>query len=64
MADFCKQCSIEEFGEDFEELKGLCESGTVFTMCEGCGACHVNKDGECVSPKCMKKHGEKANGKG
>ena len=34
MADFCKECSIEQFGEDFGDLKGL---GNGRTLPEGCG---------------------------
>ncbi len=55
MADFCKQCSIELFGEDFEELAGLStlteetdKLGLVVrVLCEGCGATEVNSKGEC-----------------
>lgn len=39
MADFCKQHSIEIFGEDTKDLAGLCKPGeTVINLCEGCGA--------------------------
>ena len=39
MADFCKECSIEVFGEDFGDLKGLCDEGYMsLAICEGgCG---------------------------
>lgn len=61
MADFCQQCSIENFGEDFGDLKdltkpeaqaqGLC----VVVLCEGCGAIQVDVDGKCIS-NCLKNH--------
>lgn len=58
MADFCKQCSEEDFGFDDESLKGLCDDGTVVeVICEGCGHCIVNHLGECEDPWCLKKHG-------
>ena len=53
MDDFCKACSIRLFGEDFEDLKGLCgKSFYASTICEGCGYIQVNYLGECVSPDC------------
>ena len=37
MADFCKQCSIREFGEDFRDLAGICQPGALaWVICEGC----------------------------
>lgn len=58
MADFCKQCSIEIFGEDFKELDGLVPTGhTIRTICEGCGVVLVNHLGECIDPGCPK-HGK------
>lgn len=59
MADFCKQCSIELFGSDMQDLAGLVPEG-FFTcvMCEGCGGnCVVARDGTCVSESCLKEHG-------
>lgn len=48
MADFCRQCSIELFGEDFKDLAGLCKEGEVVTViCEGCGYTTVDCDGNC-----------------
>lgn len=59
MADFCKKCSIDIFGEDFGELAGLItEADTAagfvssVVICEGCGLIQVNHLGECVSPDC------------
>ncbi len=63
MADFCKQCSEELFGEDFKELAGLgdgakLEPGNGWeALCEGCGLIIVNEAGECIKPYCPK-HGE------
>ncbi len=66
MADFCKQCSIELFGEDCGDLKGISsrsltedeiKNGIGWTaLCEGCGSTVVNDDGECIFPHCLKKH--------
>ena len=55
MADFCKQCSIRIFGEDFHDLAGLIteeqykEGITAQVLCEGCGFVSVNHLGEDVS---------------
>lgn len=63
MADFCKQCSIDIFGEDFKELAGQLTEAQVAqgmlarSICEGCGFTYVNQDGECCDPHCLKKHG-------
>ena len=58
MADFCKQCSHELFGEDFEDLWGLCEESEDHTpaLCEGCGPTDVDNEGKCVG-NCLKRHG-------
>ena len=68
MADFCKQCSLELFGEDFGDLKNLKPEPapywityTVRVICEGCGATVVNQDGVCISGSCLKKHGANKN---
>lgn len=50
MADYCKQCSVEYFGEDYRELAGLCKPDEIASViCEGCGFIHVNHLGECVT---------------
>lgn len=50
MADFCKQCSMDLFGQDYGELAGLCKEGEIATaICEGCGFIQVNHLGECVT---------------
>jgi hypothetical protein len=44
MSDFCKQCSIKIFKEDFKDLAGLGQRAEV--LCEECGPIFVNMDGE------------------
>lgn len=61
MADFCKQCSIVIFGEDFgelanlitpeEEAQGLC----ALALCEGCGSTRVDIEGNCLEFDCLNK---------
>ena len=69
MADFCKQCSIDMFGEDCGDLKGMgngvnrtqaeLDDGMGWpVLCEGCGPTIVNDEGECIGKKCLKKHGD------
>lgn len=64
MADFCKQCSIEIFGEDFGDLRGLSTPGDTeqglyaVVICEGCGGTQVDHEGKCVSDHCLKGHGK------
>lgn len=61
MADFCKQCSIDHFGEDFKELAGLTfesewDNGqAAVVICEGCGEIQVDPNGNCVSNDCLHK---------
>ena len=55
MADFCKQCSLEIFCEDFGEMAGISTpEHTVagryaVVLCEGCGPCQVDHEGKCFS---------------
>jgi hypothetical protein len=64
MADFCKQCSIAIFGEDFGDLAGITSKEdwkrgySSVALCEDCGAIQVDPDGNCISIDCRKKHGE------
>lgn len=66
MADFCKQCSISVFGEDFGDLHNLggrdakpLEDGYGYpALCEGCGPTLTKEDGTCISVQCSKKHGD------
>ena len=58
MADFCKQCSIDVYGEDMKDLSGLSTeldtNGDLYpvVLCEGCGPTQVDHTGVCVSPDC------------
>lgn len=51
MADFCKECSIETFGQDFKDLANIStpkdtEKGLYcFVLCEGCGSILVDHTG-------------------
>jgi len=68
MADFCKQCSIGNFGEDFGDLAGLStEEDTdnnlyCLVLCEGCGPIQVDHNGSCISVDCLRKHNIKKEG--
>lgn len=63
MASFCKQCSVDIFGEDFDDYAGISTpedtaNGLYATvLCEDCGPCQVDHTGNCVSPDCAKNHG-------
>lgn len=62
MADFCKECSIELFGKDLQELAQLLpkenydDFNGAGAICEGCGYITVNYEGECRSASCPR-HG-------
>ena len=59
MADFCQQCSLENFAHDFGDLAGLVpvSSTAINVVCEGCGPnCLVDNNGRCVG-NCLKEHG-------
>lgn len=62
MADFCKQCSIEIFGDDFRDLAGCSKledtARGMFApvICEGCGPTYVDHEGKCVCRDCLEKH--------
>lgn len=63
MADFCKQCSVDGFGEDYRDHAGLSTAEDTakglfaLVICEGCGPTQVDHLGACVAPDCMEKHG-------
>jgi hypothetical protein len=63
MADFCQQCSINLFGEDFGDFNGITkhkdfEKGlSCVVLCEGCGVIQVDPEGRCISKDCLKRHG-------
>lgn len=58
MADFCRQCSIEIFGEDYEDLKDLGPRDQLkpgegwLALCEGCGSTVVDNEGNCIATNC------------
>jgi hypothetical protein len=62
MADFCKQCSIETFGEDCGDLAGITtphdreQELYALVLCEGCGAIQVDEEGRCISVDCLENH--------
>ena len=64
MADFCKQCSIDMYGEDYGDLSNITQPEYeakqmyVCVLCEGCGPCQVKCDGTCISKDCLKCHGK------
>lgn len=63
MADFCKQCSIDIFGEDFGDLKGIGDGTPLapgmgwLALCEDCGDAIVDDEGVCIADNCAKHHG-------
>ncbi|RLE97818.1 MAG: hypothetical protein DRJ63_08600 [Thermoprotei archaeon] len=63
MAEFCKQCSLELYGEDTKDLANLLtakevkQKFNVVALCEGCGYTLVDNTGTCVAIDC-EKHGE------
>lgn len=63
MADFCRQCSIDIFGEDTGDMAGIStiestnQQMFALVLCEDCGPCQVDHEGTCVSVDCLKKHG-------
>ena len=54
MADFCKQCSINNFGEDFKDLAGITKPEdwakglAAVVLCEDCGVIQVDPEGKRV----------------
>lgn len=62
MADFCKQCSIEIWGEDLGDLAGISlkrdtdKEMYYLALCEGCGPIQVDHEGICVSKNCLQEH--------
>ncbi len=65
MADFCRQCSLDEFGKDFgdlaqittpeEEAQGL----YAVVLCEGCGPIQVTAKGMCLGNCSSESHLDK-----
>lgn len=65
MSDFCKQCSFEVFGEDYGDMASItteeewAAGKAALVLCENCGPCQVDPEGNCVSEDCSKYHGRK-----
>jgi len=63
MADFCQQCSMELFGEDFKDLANLGDGSKLeegqgwVCICEGCGPTIVDDNGVCLSLHSEMNHG-------
>jgi hypothetical protein len=64
MANFCQQCSLALFGEDFGDLSGLLTAAEAMqgfgmqVLCEGCGPAWVDHLGCCHAPHCLHQHGK------
>ena len=58
MADFCRNCSLNMFDKDFQELADISteadtESGIyAVVLCESCGPIQVDHRGVCVTSDC------------
>jgi hypothetical protein len=56
MADYCQQCSLKYFDEDFKDMAGLGKGEDVAlkegwgysVLCEGCGPTLVDDEGKCM----------------
>lgn len=47
MAEFCHDCSIKMFGDDYGDFAKLCGEGMcISVLCEGCGPIHVDRNGK------------------
>lgn len=63
MAEFCKQCSLEVWGEDTKDFvdriteKDVAAGFIAVVTCEGCELTYVDHEGICKNPRCSK-HGE------
>ena len=56
MADFCKQCSITNFGKDYGDLAKDLGDACIHVICEGCGYTAVDSTGTCIGD-CLEHHG-------
>lgn len=58
MASFCKACSIDTFGQDFNDLAGITSPAewaagrSCSVLCEGCGPIRVDPHGNCATANC------------
>lgn len=63
VSEFCKQCSLKIFKEDYRELANIIHQADVdvglyaIVLCEECGPTLVDVDGTCISYNCLEKHG-------
>jgi len=64
MADFCRQCSHDMFGQDTGDLANISKVEDTnkglyaLVICEGCGLIQVDHTGSCVSEDCYANHGK------
>lgn len=60
MAEYCKQCSEDIFGDDFRDFARIAEPDqTVDVLCEGCGeVIPVDFDGKRADGKWLRPHSE------
>ena len=63
MADFCRQCTTDLFGEDvINDFAGMTtkedekQGRFALVLCERCGPIQVNTVGGCISSDCFKNH--------
>ncbi len=60
MADYCQQCSIDIFGKDYEDFKGMVGKGDILNdICEGCGRTNMDHTGKCLGNDKQCKGGHK-----
>lgn len=63
MSSFCKQCSLDVFGEDFGDMANIStQSDTkaglyASVLCEDCGYIQVDHEGNCVTHDKKPQHG-------
>ena len=61
MADFCNQCAEKlgfPEGDFLTDREPPLEGMGYPELCEGCGPCFVDHEGNCVDPNCTDKHGK------
>lgn len=69
MSDYCKQCSIQLFGEDYGDLAGISTAADTANgmyaavLCEGCGEIQVDHTGQCIS-ECFREHKDRGGARG
>lgn len=64
MSDFCKQCSIEIFGDDFRDMANITTKDDIKkglyanVLCEHCGPIQIDLDGQCITVGCYENHNQ------